>query len=222
MANPDGDSDIVERINVWVVEDDKEYRSVLARVLNSQADLACPRSFVRAEEAIECFDSDDPPEVLLMDIVLPGISGTEAIGRIKPISPSTTIVILTNYAEDEKILKAICAGASGYLLKTSHPEEIARSIREAMSGGAAMNPQIAKRVFNMFAELAKPKGEYGLTSRERQVLKLMTDGLTKKEIAEPLFISYHTVDTYLKNIYEKLHVHTRTGAVAKVLKEHIL
>ena len=211
-----------EKINVWVVEDDAQYRAALVRVLDAQQSLRCAKSFSNAEEAIACFDTDDAPQVILMDIVLPGLTGIEAIRRIRPVSPSTAVLILTNYEENDKIFNAILAGASGYLLKTSPPDEILRSIHEALHGGAPLNGQIAKRVLDRFTELSIPKGSYGLTDREKKILKLMADGRIKKEIAEELMVSYHTVDTYTRNIYEKLQVHNQSSAVAIAVKNHLL
>src|SRR5208282_2050635 len=111
--------------------------------------------------------------------------------------------------------KAICAGASGYLLKTSPVDRIVESIHEALAGGAPMTSRVASSVLQMFSKLAKPKQDYGLTAREQKILELITQGLIKKEIADSLSLSYHTVDTHLRNIYTKLHVHNRSGAVAK-------
>jgi DNA-binding NarL/FixJ family response regulator len=129
--------------------------------------------------------------------------------------------MLTVFDSHDKIFKAICAGASGYLLKTSPSEKIVESIHEAHAGGAPMTPQVARSVLDMFGRVSPPGEDYGLTSREQKILELMIQGMTKKEIADALAISYHTVDTHLRNIYTKLHVHTRTGAVAKALKERL-
>jgi len=125
------------------------------------------------------------------------------------------------FDDDDKIFKAICAGASGYLLKTSPVEKIVDSIHEVHNGGAPMTPRVAHSVLEMFGRLSTPRQDYNLTSRETKILELMTQGLIKKEIAERLDLSYHTVDTHLRNIYTKLHVHTRTAAVAKALKERL-
>jgi len=129
--------------------------------------------------------------------------------------------MLTVFDDHDKIFKAICAGASGYLLKTSPVEKIIESIREAQDGGAPMTPRVARSVLDMFSRSSPPHQDYGLTAREQKILELMTQGLIKKEIADQLTLSYHTVDTHLRNIYSKLHVHTRTGAVSKALKEKL-
>jgi DNA-binding NarL/FixJ family response regulator len=129
--------------------------------------------------------------------------------------------MLTAFDDSDKIFRAICAGASGYLLKTAPIERIVEAIEEALRGGAPLTPQVAQSVLRMFATLAQPAQDYGLTAREKKILELMTQGLIKKEIADRLGVSYHTVDTHLRNIYTKLHVHSRTGAVAKAIKERL-
>ena len=159
--------------------------------------------------------------MVMMDIVLPGIDGIQGAGKIKALSPSTEVVILTNYADTDKVFRALCGGASGYLLKTSPPNEIKKAIEEVVRGGAPMNAQIARKVLDVFSGLAVPNDDYGLTNRETEILRHLVDGLNKKKIAETLFLSHFTVDTHIRNIYSKLHVHSKSGAVAKVLKEHL-
>ena len=211
-----------EQISLWVIEDDELFRNTLVGVLNSTPGMKCAHAFSSCEDALELLRGEFAPEVVLMDIQLPGMSGIEGLRHIKSISPATDIVMLTIFEEEEKIFRAICAGANGYLLKSSPSEEIIRAIQEVLGGGAPMNAQIARRVLDMFSNLTTPRGDYNLTDREKDILRFMTDGLTKKHIAEKLFLSYFTIDTHIKNIYTKLQVHTRTGAVAKVLKEHLL
>lgn len=208
-------------ITVWLVEDNETFRNTVARALKQVASLDCSQRFASAEEALEVLAEGAVPDVVLLDVELPGINGIEAIHRIKAISPSTRVIMLTVFDSHEKIFKAICAGASGYLLKTSSSEKIVASIREVYSGGAPMEPKVARYVLDTFSRLASPHEDYGLTPREQKILELMTQGLIKKEIADQLELSYHTVDTHLRNIYTKLHVHTRTGAVAKALKERL-
>lgn len=209
-------------ITLWVVEDDDLYRESISGLFNQTEGMRCERAFRTCEEVLKLLEKEYAPELMLMDIGLPGMNGIEGVKRIKAISPATDILMLTIHEEDEKVFNAICAGANGYLLKSSTSEEIVHAIKEVLGGGAPMNAQIARKVLDMFSNLAAPKGDYGLSDREKEILKLMTDGLTKKIIADKLFVSYFTVDTHLKNIYVKLHVHTGRGAVAKVLKEHLL
>jgi DNA-binding NarL/FixJ family response regulator len=208
-------------VNVWLVEDNHTFRDTVARVLNHVSGLECRSHFSNSEDALAALDEGALPEVILLDVELPGMNGIEAVKRIKSISPSTRVIMLTVFDDHDKIFKAICAGASGYLLKTSAVEKIVESIREVHAGGAPMTPQVARSVLDMFGRLSLPRQDYGLTTREQKILELMTQGLIKKEIADQLSLSYHTVDTHLRNIYTKLHVHTRTGAVAKALKERL-
>jgi DNA-binding NarL/FixJ family response regulator len=160
--------------------------------------------------------------LLLLDVGLPGMSGLEALRLIRERSPKTLVVILTVFEDDDKIFQAICAGAAGYLLKTSTAAEIVQGVRDALAGGSPMNPRTARRVLEMFSRMAPKQSDYGLSDREKEILQLMTTGLIKKEIADRLSLSVHTVDTYLRRIYEKLEVNTRTGAVAKALKEGLV
>lgn len=208
-------------ITVWLIEDNDAFRRTVARILSQFPGLECSRHFSNSEDALEALVEGTVADVVLLDVELPGMNGLEAVKRIKSISPATRVVMLTVFDSHEKIFKAICAGASGYLLKTSPAEKIVESIREAYAGGAPMTPQVARSVLDMFSRLSTPHEDYRLTRREQNILELMIEGLIKKEIADRLSLSYHTVDTHLRNIYTKLHVHTRTGAVAKALKERL-
>ena len=209
------------RICVWLIEDNHSFRRTVVGVLQSAEDLDCPRHFANSEEALDEMARGTLPDVVLVDIGLPGLNGLEAVRRIKSISPSTRVVMLTVFDDHDKIFRAIRAGASGYLLKTAPMERIIESVREAYAGGAPMTPRVARSVLDMFVRTAAPHPDYGLTAREQKILELMTQGMIKKEIADHLSVSYHTVDTYLRNIYSKLHVHTCTGAVSKALKERL-
>lgn len=190
--------------------------------LHSERTIAISREFATCEDALAALSVANAPDVILMDIGLPGINGLEGIGLIRARSPRTRIIVLTVFEEDEKIFRAICAGASGYLLKASPVEQIANGIREVLAGGASMSASIAGRVLHMFSRFAPARKDYGLTDREREVLQLMVEGLIKKEIADGLELSVHTVDSHLRSIYQKLEVNTRTGAVAKALRERLL
>ena len=214
-------SPIKRPTSVWLIEDNYSFRHTVVRVLQGVQGLDCSRHFANSEEALEELTRGAVPDVVLLDVELPGLNGLEAVKRIKSISPSTRVIMLTVFDDHDKIFKAICAGASGYLLKTSPVEKIIESIREAQDGGAPMTPRVARSVLDMFMRTSSPHEDYGLTTREQSILELMTKGLIKKEIADRLSVSYHTVDTHLRNIYAKLHVHTRTGAVSKALKERI-
>ncbi|MEM9282310.1 MAG: response regulator transcription factor [Verrucomicrobiota bacterium] len=212
-------------IEVWVVEDNPTYRRGLARTLESASGLSCARQFDRAETLFTELRGQDKPHVILLDVQLPGLDGISALGEIRRDFPELRTVILTSFDDPEKIFRAVCAGASGYLLKSAQKEEITRAIREVFDGGAPMTPSVSRKVLDQFADgegAGRSAGDYDLTSREKDILRLMADGLIKKEIADHLDISVHTVNTHIRSIYEKLHVNTNTGAVAKAIREDIV
>lgn len=206
---------------IWLVEDNEAYRRNISRVINRIGGLKCAQAFAWCEHALDALNHGGKPDVMLLDVGLPGMSGIEGTRAIKAVFPATHVIMLTVFDDQEKIFQAICAGASGYLLKTSSEERIAEAIHEVMNGGAPMTASIAQKVLEMFSRLVAPQGDYGLTGREKEILEYMVQGLIKKEIADRLSLSYHTVDTHLRNIYSKLHVNTRTGAVSKALKERL-
>ncbi len=207
---------------LWIVEDHAAFRRTLVRVLNAETDLKCTRDFDSCEKLLAALANPDVPDLILLDVGLPGMSGIDGIRLIKERAPKALVVILTVFEDDDKVFQAICAGAAGYLLKTSSGADITQAVRDALAGGSPMNPRIARRVLEMFSKLAPKHNDYGLSEREKEILQLMTTGLIKKEIADKLTLSVHTVDTYLRRIYEKLAVNTRTGAVAKALKEGLV
>ena len=211
-------------VDIWLVEDNDSYRRSVQSVLDGTGSLYCSHAFSSCEAALEALEVDSPPSVVLLDIGLPGISGIEGIERIKSLSPSSAIVILTVYDDDDNLFSAICAGASGYLLKDSPKDSIIEAINEVRSGGAPMNPWIAKKAMAMLSRFgATPKPQtYGLTVREVEVLEILVEGKTKKEIADKLFVSFHTVNTHLKNIYVKLHVNTRGSVISKAINERLV
>jgi DNA-binding NarL/FixJ family response regulator len=211
-----------ERLVVWVVDDNAGFAKNLAELLDLTEGLQCGRVFGACEPVLEALQAESPPDVVLMDIGLPGMSGIEGIKHIKSIAPSTQAIMLTVFEDNDNILRAISAGASGYLHKSATLEEIITSLNGILVGGVPMNPHIARKILDMFSRLSASIADYGLTAREKEVLQLLVDGLSKRSISEKLFVSFHTVDTHLRNIYAKLQVNSRSGAIAKVLKEHVL
>ncbi len=210
-----------KKILIWVIEDNEDFRSSLVSLVNKFPGFRCDFSFGSCEEAINFLKKSDPPDIILSDIGMPGMSGIEAIGYIKELSPETNIIMLTVHDEHNKIFDAIKAGASGYLLKTAADEEIIASLHQVMNGGAPINARIARSVLEIFRSFTPEKKEYGLSDREKQILELMVKGLTKPRIAEQIFLSPHTIDFHVRNIYKKLHVHSRQGAVAKAVRERL-
>ena len=193
---------------------------MLARAINRAAALRCAHTFSTCEQALAAQDREPLPNVILLDVGLPGMNGIQGIREIKKRAPSVQALMLTVYDDHLKVFDAICAGASGYLLKTDDDQAIVDAIQEVLHGGAPMNPRVARLVLGMFTNLAvAPKNDYGLSTREKEILELIVKGLLKKEIADQLGRSYHTVDNHLRSIYEKLNVHSRSGAVAKALNE---
>jgi DNA-binding NarL/FixJ family response regulator len=209
------------RISVWIVEDDPSFRSAAEELITQTGDMKC-KSFASGETAIAALEHEDAPDVVLLDISLPGMNGIEGLKRIKSTSPGTDVLMFTIHEKNDTIFEAICSGASGYLLKSSPSMKIVDAIREVYDGGASINPQIARKILNMFSRLNVPKEDYGLTVREKDILRQMVEGHTMQQIADKFFLSYHTVEAHTKNIYLKLQVHTRSGAVSKVLKEHLV
>jgi len=210
---------------VWLIEDKSILRRNLAALIDQQDDMCCPVAVASCEEMLAALDQGLEPDLVLMDIGLPGISGIEGTRRLRSLTPSARVIILTIHEEDEKVFEAVCAGASGYLLKPTPPDGIVDAIRQVQCGAAPINSYIAKKMLGLFARLAPPKApseDYKLTRREKEILELLVEGFTMRQIAERLHVSYHTVDNHIRNIYEKLHVHSRSGAVAKAIKERLL
>jgi DNA-binding NarL/FixJ family response regulator len=206
-------------ITVSIVEDDAQTRDGLWQLINREADFNCVSQHASAEDAIEKIPLLKP-NVVLMDINLPGISGVEAVSRLKPLLPETQFIMSTVYKDSDAIFSALMAGANGYLLKQTAPKELLAALREACAGGSPMTSQIARKIVEAFRQTQTPAGETeALTEREQEVLELLAQGCLYKEIANTLQISYRTVATHIEHIYGKLHVHSRTQAVAKHLKQ---
>lgn len=208
-------------INVSIVEDNDQLRATLARLISRSEGFHCLSHFQNAEAALQTLPGE-PPEVVLVDINLPGINGVEFVRRLKQAAPAIQAVMLTAYEDTENIFNALAAGAAGYLLKRAPRSELLEAIREVRRGGSPMTTHIARKVVQSFqkpATAAQPTepGET-LSTREQEVLNLLSQGFFYKEIAEKLGISYETVHTYIRRIYEKLQVRTRTEAVAKFLR----
>ncbi len=209
-------------ITVWLIEDHKTYGERLMRALNRLEGLECAQRFTACEDAFAALAQEPVPQVLLLDVELPGISGIEGIARLRQLAPKAAIVILTVFEDDDKIFRAICAGAAGYLLKTASTEDIAAAIRSAAGGGSPINPRIARRVLEMLSKANEPPPDYGLTPRETDILKTLVEGRTIKDAAAQLGISYYTADEYIRRVYEKLQVHSRGSAVAKAVNERLV
>jgi DNA-binding NarL/FixJ family response regulator len=209
---------------VWLVEDNEIYRKALARTIDQLDDYSCGGQYSSAERMLDDLESD-APEIILLDVQLPGINGIDAMKSIRLKAPEIKTVILTAFEEWDKIFDALCAGASGYLLKSGMKKEIGEILNEVMEGGAPMTPSVAKMVIQQFSNQKTPASQqdkYKLSEKELSVLKFMADGMIKKEIASSMGLSIHTVNSHIRNIYVKLHVDTNTGAVAKGIREKLI
>jgi DNA-binding NarL/FixJ family response regulator len=205
--------------SVWIVEDHPVFAKHLSRLISAADDLECSRHFETAEAFFECLRmTTERPDVVLLDLGLPGRDGLEVLSQLREREPTLKVLILSGYDDRERVYRAICNGASGYLLKTSNPEEILSGIREVVHGAAALSSKITSMILKGFSKHGPVEELEALTKREEQVLGGLVKGFIKKEIADQLAISSHTVDMHLRSIYRKLHVSTQTEAVAKGLR----
>jgi DNA-binding NarL/FixJ family response regulator len=209
-------------VHVWLIEDDPLYREAIVALIDGVGEIQVTAAYGTCEEALEALHDGEVPEVVLTDIGLPGMSGTEGARRIKQLSPASQIIMLTIHEDEDKIFDALCAGASGYLLKNADAERILQAIHEVRVGGVPFTAPIARKVLHLFREAVTPKQDYGLTDREKQILQHTAEGLTQRQVAEQLFLSPHTVDTHLRNIYAKLHVRNGLAAVSKAVRERLI
>ncbi len=204
--------------SVIVVEDDSRLREQLLQILQDLQDIQCVGSCASAEEALELVPRKRP-DVVLMDIKLPKMSGIQCVYELKRSMPALQVIMVTVYEDSERIFKALKAGASGYLVKSGPPEQLIAAIRDVFSGGAPMSGSIARKVVQHFHSLGtSPEEANNLSPREQQVISLLASGYLYKEIGDRLNIGVETVRTYVKSICQKMHVRSRIEAVAKHLK----
>jgi DNA-binding NarL/FixJ family response regulator len=210
-------------IRVILFDDNRSYRESLGLFLASSEQIHFCGSFPDANDVI-AVTRKHKPEVVLMDIQMPGISGIEALQKIKDVYPAVKVLIQTSYEDDNRVFSAICGGASGYILKSTDPDDILQAIKDVNNGGSNMTPIIAAKVLKMFQhQFVKTQPTYvDLTDREREVLGCMVRGMSYKMIADACIISYHTVHYHVRNIYEKLHVNSAPEAVAKAIENKLV
>jgi DNA-binding NarL/FixJ family response regulator len=205
-------------ITVSIVEDNEQLRTTLARVINRADGFKCLSHYGSAEDALQNLPAVKP-QVVLMDINLPGMNGVECVRQLKHALPGLQVIMLTVYEDTDNIFSALAAGATGYMLKRTKSAELLEAIKEVHAGGSPMTAHIARKVTQSFLKAGpSQKSTENLSQREQEVLDCLSQGFLYKEIAEKLGISYETVHTYIRRIYEKLQVRTRTEAVAKFLK----
>ncbi|WP_254509303.1 response regulator [Anatilimnocola floriformis] len=209
-------------VRVWLVEDNERFRRTLRRSMETLAGIDCSADFPSLEAAFAQLEQPAKPDVILLDIGLPGVSGIAGLPKLKQLAPAAKVVILTVFDDHERVFQAVCAGADGYLLKTSSINRVEEAVREVAAGGASMNPDIARKVLDALTNQRKKPADEELSEREQEVLRLVVEGLTKKGIAGKLDLSTHTVDSHLRNIYQKLHVNNRSAAVAAAMRDGLV
>jgi|SRR5437867_3026305 len=209
-------------IRTSIIEDQREVREGLMTLINSAPGFQCVSTFRTMEEALERIDAN-LPDVILTDIGLPGMSGVEGIRILRERHNAIPILALTVYDDDDAVFTALCAGASGYLLKNTPPSRLLESLREVVGGGGPMSPEVARRVIGLFRQFRPPeRASYRLSEQETQILKLLVEGHHYKTAAEALGITVNTVSFHLRNIYAKLEVHSKSEAVAKALRKRLV
>lgn len=211
-----------EKIKIAIIEDRREIREGLAMLVGGTDGFVCAAKFGSMEEALPRI-KPETADIVLCDIGLPGMSGIEGIKILKEKYPDLLLIMLTIYDDDERIFNALCAGASGYLLKKTPPAKLLESLREAASGGSPMSPEVARRVINIFRDIRPPeKADYNLTPHETRLLKMLVEGHNYTTAAETLGVSYTTVSFHMRNIYDKLQVHSKSEAVGKAMRDQIV
>lgn len=209
-------------IKVAVIEDRREIREGLQMLIDGTESYRCTGTFRSMEEALPKIGFG-LPDVALVDIGLPGMSGIEGISLLKERHPDLLLLMLTVYDDDERIFDALCAGACGYLLKRTPPAQLLEYLKDAVSGGAPISPQVARRVVALFREVRPPdRTDYQLTPHETRLLKLLVEGHNYKTAAIELKVSVNTISTHMRHIYEKLQVHSKSEAVSKALRNRII
>jgi DNA-binding NarL/FixJ family response regulator len=209
-------------IKVVIFEDNKHLRDSLSLVINNTEGLACSGAYTNGNNIIRDLVNGNP-DIVLMDIDMPGINGIECTKIIKRQFPGIKVLIQTVFEDNDKIHEAILAGADGYLLKKARPAELIEAIKQVMADGAPMSPEVARKVLNLVKAGNSIESEgFDLTTREKEILQLLTRGDSYKAIANELFISFSTVQSHIKNIYEKLDVNSKSAAVSKILKNKLL
>lgn len=209
-------------VRVAIVEDHREFRDYLTALISGTEGFECTGSFRSVEESLSRINARIP-NVILIDIGLPGMNGIEGIRLLKERYPDILFLTLTVHDDDERIFDALCAGASGYLLKKTQPAQLVESVKEAAQGGAPMSPEVARRVIKLFREIRPPdRADYNLTPHETRILRLLVEGHNYKTAATKLGVAPTTINFHLQNIYQKLQVHSKTEAVAKALRNRLI
>jgi DNA-binding NarL/FixJ family response regulator len=209
-------------IQVAIFDDNKSFIDAMQLLLSGSEQFFLSGTFANAINATQKI-AKSQPDVVIMDIQMPEVSGIEAVKQIKGVFPKVQILMQTVFEDDNNVFAAICAGASGYLLKGTSPDQMLQAIQEVYEGGSPMTPLIARKVLGLFQnQFTFKKDHDDLTPREKDILRCLVDGLSYKMIADKLTISYHTVNAHIRKVYEKLHVNSSQEAIAKALKQRLL
>lgn len=208
---------------IWILEDHQVFAKQIRRLIEGEDDLECPYHFASPDEFFEKLQyTKDRPDVLLLDLGLPRMDGLEVLVKVREMLPDLKVLILSAFDDRERVYRAICNGASGYLLKTADPDEILDGIHDVIHGAAALSSAIATMILTGFSKHGPVQQIEPLTAREEEVLRFLVKGFIKKEIADQLSISQHTVDMHLRSVYRKLHVRSQTEAVSKAIRQEIV
>jgi DNA-binding NarL/FixJ family response regulator len=215
-------SDTARPTRVVIIEDQRRIREGLEALIGGTEGFHCSSTFRSMEEAL-AQTWEEIPDIALVDIGLPGMSGVEGIRVLKQKYPSMVPVMLTVYEDDERIFEALCAGACGYLLKKTPPARLLEYLKDATSGGSPMSPEVARRVIELFRSVRPPaRAEYNLTPHETRLLKLLMEGYNYKTAADALGVTFNTIAFHMKSIYQKLQVHSKSEAVAKAVRSGLI
>jgi DNA-binding NarL/FixJ family response regulator len=210
------------KVRVAIIEDDDDVRYGLAALIDARPGFCCAGTYGSMEEALERI-GEARPDMVLVDIGLPGISGIDGVRLLRERQSGMQLLMLTVYSDDERIFHAMCAGACGYLLKKTPPDKLLEGVREVYEGGAPMSPEVARRVVTLFQKVQPPPAvDYHLSAQESRILKLLGEGHHYKTAASELGISIHTLSFHMRRIYEKLQVHSKSEAVAKALRDGLI
>lgn len=211
-----------DTIRVAIVEDDVLLRDGLSRMVRGAEGLSCLAAFSSAEEALKVLETC-PSDVLLLDIGLPGMAGSDAVPAFRRRFPNMAILMLTVFSDRSKVFASICNGASGYLLKSTPPSQIFEAIRAAHAGGSPISPEIAREIVNLFQKMGPPRAPaLPLTGQEQHVLSLLSQGHSYESSARQMNVSVNTVRNYIRSIYDKLHVHSKSAAVSTALRQGLI
>lgn len=219
MSKP---SSVPASIKVCIIEDHADFRNTLRAAINTAPSLQCESAFSNAEDAFKYLQKSLAPDIIVLDLGLPGIDGIEAIPKLHEMAPNSKILILTVFENKTRVFQALGAGASGYLMKASGIKSIIQGIEDAYNGIAPLSVEIAQMVFATFSTFKPTTEAATISEREIEVLRKLADGATRIEISSDLGVSRHTIDSHVRNIYRKLHVHNVSGAITKAAAMHII